>query len=89
MDIEELKEILDEAQYPYYTDEELEKKLVLINANTNKRHKIIRDMLLAKASIPAIKLGDVEIPSPANYFIIKSQNYRKSMTGTAVRADGR
>jgi hypothetical protein len=88
MDLMDLRDKLDEDNYPYYTDQYLTSRLEGV-VDEDSYRALIRELLLKKADIPAIKLGDVEIPSPKNHFMTLAFQYRQSMTGTVVRADGR
>lgn len=93
MDLDELKILLNEEDYPYFTDTYLESR---IEDSTSDR-SLVRELLITKSTLPAIKLGDVEISSPKDYFLMRAMEYRGSgsltnrSNGTriVVRADGR
>ncbi len=99
--LEQLKQIIDEANYPYFTDEYLQSR---INGLTEEEslNTLALELLTSKSGIEEIKLGDITIKSPSDYFIrlaenmsikIKGDNmkakHRKSKSRTLVRADGR
>jgi len=88
MNLLELKDILDEENYPYFTDTYLTGRLVEVVDEDGER-ALARELLLKKSGIPGIKLGDIEIPSPKNHFQTLAFSYRKNSTGTVVRADER
>lgn len=74
-DLDILKDMIDEAGYPTYEDEYL---LSLISAENANILDIAKTLLIKKAAIPDIKLGDVEIKSPrAHYMLLLSQLRRK------------
>ena len=89
MDLLELRDILDEENYPYFTDLYLTERLAEVVDDVDGERALIRELLLKKAGIPGIKLGDIEIPSPKNHFQTLAFSYRKNNTGTVVRADER
>lgn len=88
MNLIDLRDKLEEDEYPYFTDQYLASRLEEVGDEDSYR-ALIRELLLKKSNIPGIKLGDVEIPSPKNHFLTLAFQYRKNMTGTVVRADGR
>lgn len=81
--LEKLKAMIDEENYPYFNDDHLEREI----ATGEELRTIARRLCLTKANIPGIKLGDVEIPSPSDYFLGLADSYRKSATGTVRRYD--
>lgn len=85
-ELDKLKLLIDEENYPYYTDGELLVYLKdLDNGKTVK--EIAQDLLLAKSEIPGIKLGDIEIPSPQNYFLSLYNQQRENKSRVVKRAD--
>lgn len=87
-----LKNRIDEENYPYFTDEDLAARILLINEDNFdlEFNALTKELLLLKSNIESIKLGDIEIPSPKDHFLMLASGYRKSMSGqTVVRADGR
>lgn len=89
-DLEKLKLMIDEENYPYFTDNYLQARLNQIGVEYGiTLESIARDLCLIKSGIEEIKLGDITIPSPRNYFLMLSSGFRSNMTGTVVRADGR
>lgn len=86
-DLEKLKSMIDEENYPYFDDSYLLSKLEGVSEDVTIE-SIARELCLIKAGIEEIKLGDITIPSPKNHFKMLSKKYRKNMTGTVVRADG-
>lgn len=86
--LEKLKRLIDEANYPYYSDEELQ--AILDDAGDKPDlYAIARELCLVKAGIEEIKLGDVTIPSPRKHFLGLAAKYRRNLGGMVVRADGR
>lgn len=89
-DLEKLKLMIDEENYPYFTDNYLQARLNQIGVEYGiTLESIARDLCLIKAGIEEMKLGDIIIPSPRNYFLMLSSGFRSNQTGTVVRADGR
>lgn len=89
-DLEKLKNMIDEAQYPYFTDEYLQSRVEEIGAVEGVTlGTIAKELCLIKAGIEEIKLGDVTIPSPRKHFLQLASSFRNNMTGTVVRADER
>lgn len=86
--MEKLKRLIDEANYPYYSDAELQAILDEAGAKLDL-HAIARELCLTKAGIEEIKLGDVTIPSPRKHFLGLAAKYRGNHGGMVVRADGR
>lgn len=88
-DLEKLKQMIDEENYPYFTDEYLLARLEQIDKEERiTLENIARDLCLIKAGIEEIKLGDITIPSPRKHFLMLACKYRSNRTGTVVRADG-
>lgn len=85
MELTTLKYFIDEANYPYFTDEYLTSLLPVVGTPLEP---LARELCLIKAGIPEMKLGDIIIPSPKTYFLDKAARLRPSRTGTVVRADG-
>lgn len=84
-----LKELIDENNYPYFTDTYL---LELLDKG-GEVEDIAKDLLMIKAGIPEIKLGDVVIPSPRNHFLLLARGLRggsrrKGGSRVMVREDG-
>ena len=70
-----LKNLIDEQTYPTYTDDEL---INLIEGEDDIL-LLAKTLLIKKAAIPDIKLGDIEIKSPrAHYTMLLSQLRRKT-----------
>ena len=89
-DLEKLKQMIDEENYPYFTDEYLQARIGQIGVEYGITLKSIsRDLCLIKSGIEEIKLGDITIPSPRKHFLMLASGYRVNQTGTVVRADGR
>lgn len=85
-----LKDMIDEENYPYFTDEYLQSRISGIDTEHGVTLKsIAKDLCLIKSGIEGVKLGDVEIPSPRNHFLMLASGYRKNHTGVVVRVDGR
>ena len=83
--LERLKNLIDEENYPYFDDgyllEELNADIIV--------EQLARDLCLVKSGIEEIKLGDIIIPSPKDYFLMLASKYRKNHTGVVIRADER
>ncbi len=82
-ELEKLKQLIDEENYPYFDDEELQARI----DDTDDLCQLAYDLCLIKAGIEEIKLGDIVIPSPRQHFLMLAQQYRRNMTGVVVRAD--
>lgn len=87
-DLEKLKQMIDEENYPYFDDEYLQSRIDQIGVEGITLESIARDLCLIKAGIEELKLGDITIPSPRNHFLMLASKYRSNMTGVTVRADG-
>ena len=86
--LERLKIMIDEENYPYFTDEYLQARISQIGVEYGiTLESIARDLCLIKAGIEEIKLGDITIPSPRDYFLMLASGYRINRTGVVVRAD--
>lgn len=89
-DLEKLKAMIDEENYPYFTDVYLQSRIDQIGVEHGiTLESIARDLCLIKAGIEEMKLGDITIPSPRKHFLMLSSGLRNNMTGTVVRADAR
>ena len=87
-DLEKLKQMIDEENYPYFTDEYLQNRLNEIGVEYGRTlNGLARELCIVKAGIEEIKLGDVIIPSPKDYFLMLASRYRTNQTGVVVRAD--
>ena len=51
------------------------------------RDTLAKELCIIKAGIEEIKLGDIIIPSPRDYFLMLASGYRRNYTGVVVRAD--
>ncbi len=87
-DLDRLKMLIDEEEFPYFEDEYLQLRIDEMEEDQSLK-SLARELCIVKAGIEEIKLGDVTIPSPRKQFLQLAQKYRKNMTGTVVRADGR
>lgn len=88
-DLEKIKAMIDEENYPYFTDVYLQSKIDQIGVEYGVTlESIARELCLIKAGIEEIKLGDVTIPSPRKHFLMLASGFRTNMTGVVVRADG-
>lgn len=90
-DLEKLKMMIDEENYPYFTNEYLQFRIdgIGIEPGVDGLRSLAKDLCLVKSGIEEIKLGDVIIPSPRRHFLMLAQKYRNNRTGVVVRADGR
>jgi len=87
-DLEKLKQMIDEENYPYFTDEYLQTRLGEIGIEYGVTlENLARELCIQKAGIEELKLGDITIPSPRNHFLMLASKYRPNMTGVTVRAD--
>jgi hypothetical protein len=83
LELEKLKELIDEYNYPYFEDTYLLERL---NKSSNMR-SLARELCIMKSGIQEIKLGDITIPSPKNHFLMLASKYRTNLTGVVTRAD--
>lgn len=89
-DLEKLKQLIDEENYPYFTDGYLQSRVDEVGVVEGVTlGTIAKELCLIKAGIEEIKLGDVTIPSPRKYFLRLASGFRNNHTGTVVRADER
>lgn len=89
-DLEKLKVMIDEENYPYFTNEYLNGRIAEIGVEYGVTlNSIAKDLCLQKSNIEEIKLGDIIIPSPRNHFLMLASQFRVNRTGTVVRADER
>lgn len=89
-DLEKLKQMIDEENYPYFEDLYLQSRINQIDTVEGiTLQSIARDLCLVKTGIEEIKLGDITIPSPKNHFFMLASQYRQNQTGVVVRVDGR
>ena len=87
-DLEKLKHMIDEENYPYFDDEYLKNRLDRIGIEYGLTlESLARELCIIKAGIEEIKLGDIIIPSPKDYFLMLASGYRINHTGVVVRAD--
>lgn len=83
INLEKLKSLIDEDNYPYFTDLELQAR---IDEGTDI-YALARELCLIKAGIEELRLGDILIPSPRSHFLTLAAKYRNSQTGVVTRAD--
>lgn len=83
MKLQTLKNLINEAGFPYFDDTELLSRL----DEAEDIYSLARELCLIKAGIEEIKLGDITIPSPRKHFMMLAQKYRRNLTGVTVRAD--
>lgn len=89
-DLEKLKGMIDEDNYPYFTDIYLQSRIDEVGIKEGTTLKsIAKELCLIKSGIEEMKLGDITIPSPRKHFLMLASGFRSNMTGTVVRADGR
>lgn len=97
-DLKKLKQMIDEDNYPYFEDDYLQDKIDQIGTNDITLNSIAKDLCFIKSGIEGIKLGDIEIPSPRQYFLNLYAKFRSDsiasdprggQTRTVTRADGR
>lgn len=89
-DLEKLKGMIDEENYPYFEDDYLQSRINQIGIEYGTTLKsIAKELCLVKSGIDEMKLGDITIPSPRNHFLRLASSFRNNMTGTVVRADER
>ncbi len=83
-DLDKIKYLINEKDYPYFSDTELQDRL----DDTDDLYNLAQELCLIKAGIEEMRLGDVVIPSPRRHFLMLAAKYRGNHTGTVVRADG-
>jgi hypothetical protein len=82
-ELEKLKRLIDEENYPYFSDSELNKRI----EEEPDLYVLARELCLIKSGIEEMKLGDVSIPTPREYFLMLARKYRKNQNKVMVRAD--
>ena len=82
-DIDKLKNLIDEENYPYFSDADLQARI----DEQPDLYALARELCLIKAGIEELRLGDVTIPSPRNHFLMLAAKYRPNCTGVVTRAD--
>lgn len=89
-DLDKLKDMIDEENYPYFEDEYLQGRINEVEKNNDiTLQSIAKELCLIKSGIEEIKLGDIVIPSPKNHFLMVASGFRANQTGMVVRADER
>ena len=89
-DLEKLKGMVDEENYPYFDDSYLSSRLEQMETEKGiTLNSIAKELCLTKSGIEEMKLGDITIPSPRNHFLGLASGFRSNKTGTVVRADER
>lgn len=83
LELEKLKQLIDEYNYPYFEDTYLLERL---DESSNIK-SLARELCIMKSGIQEIKLGDITIPSPKNHFLMLASKYRTNLTGVVTRAD--
>lgn len=68
--LEKLKYLIDEEGYPMFSDEILNNLLF-----DRDIYSVAKELVLRKSKIPEIKLGDVTIKSPSEYFMGLFRSY--------------
>lgn len=87
-DLEKLKSMIDEENYPYFDDSYLQQRVDEIGVEYDITLKsIARELCIVKSGIEEIKLGDITIPSPKRHFMMLASRYRTNLTGVVNRAD--
>ena len=64
-ELKKLKDMIDEEYYPYFTDEYLTDRI----AEGNPIEELAKELIVRKAGIEELKLGDITIPSPRSHFM--------------------
>lgn len=80
-----LKANLREEQYPFFTEEELEK--IYAECGCDMAEATYRALLI-KAESDSLKLSDMTLESSRQYWLSLAALYRKNRTGTMKRGDG-
>ena len=89
-DLDKLKDMIDEANYPYYDDAYLMTRIEEIGVDYGaSMESIAKELCINKAGIEELKLGDITIPSPKRHFLTLASKYRTNHTGVVVRADAK
>ena len=83
--LKQLKANLREEQYPFFSDEELERIYTECGCDiTDATYKA----LLIKAESDKLQLSDMTLESSRRYWQCLASLYRKSRTGILKRGDG-
>ena len=83
--LKQLKANLREEQYPFFTDEELERIYSECDCNiTDATYKA----LIIKAESDKLQLSDMTMESSRRYWLCLASLYRRNRTGEAKRGDG-
>lgn len=85
--LESLKTMIDEYNYPYFEDGFLINQLDRVDRDLSIE-QLVRELCLVKSGIPEIKIGDINIPSPKEHFLLLAGNSRKNVSRVVRRADG-
>ncbi|MBS4536812.1 hypothetical protein GOQ29_14420 [Clostridium sp. D2Q-14] len=85
-DLEKLKDMINEYNYPYFDDAYLQEKINSLEISQTL-NSLARELCITKSGIEEIKLGDITIPSPKNHFLTLASKYRTNLTGVVTRAD--
>lgn len=81
--LEKLKKLIDEENYPYFDDTDLLERL---EAEPDV-YALARELCLIKSGIEEMRLGDIVVPSPRQYFLVLAARYRRNQGGMVKRAD--
>lgn len=83
--LKKLKENLRESEYPYFSDEELER--IYDDCGGDIGDATYRALII-KAESDGIRLPDMTLDSSRRYWLSLASLYRKNRTGTSQRGDG-
>lgn len=79
-----LKANIREDDYPFFTDEELER--IYAECNGDLKDATYRALII-KAESDKLQLSDMTLESSRKYWLSLASLYRKSRTGTLKRGD--
>ena len=81
-----LKSNIREDDYPFFTDEELER--IYSECNGDIQEATYRALII-KAESDKLQLSDMTLESSRRYWLSLASLYRKNRTGTMKRGDGK
>lgn len=85
--IDQLKQMIDEVNYPYFVDNEEYLQNRIDELPDGNLIPLAKELCIIKSGIEEIKLGDFTIPSPRKHFMDLIRKYRTNQTRCIVRAD--
>lgn len=79
-----LKSNLREEEYPFFTDEELER--IFTECGGDMAEATYRALII-KAECDSLQLSDIDLESSRAYWLSLASLYRKNRTGSVKRGD--